>query len=325
MVDMSNVASVELELVNSTLALIVFNKNDGTQSQLKINKLDPIHSIMSAVCDRVDITDCNGVMDKISNWFYGVMYTPVLPHATLEDFTGSGIDVIRHIAQLYTINDYLEIGCNTDATFGLAEDLFPHAVGVDPNQGGNLRMTSDEFFDRNTEMFDLIFVDGLHEANQVFRDVHHALEILRPGKYDSAIVCCVKVMWEGGTILMHDANPRSRQIQEAEQIDGGVWSGDVWKAAVALRLRPDIEIVMVDVCYGFGVIKRRENKHPLPPEWIAHLDVNPISMLSYDLYEQHKHTLHRFMTLSDVRQWLNECAAEERVAGGATLSTSSEL
>lgn len=181
-VDTSNIESVQLELVNPTLAHLLLNKNDGSQSQLKINKLDPIHSIMSAVCDRVDITDCNGVMDQISYWFYGVLYTPALPHAALEDFTGTAIDILKIIAQLYNVTDYLEIGCNTDFAFGVAKELFPHAVGVDPKQGGNLRMTSEEFFANNTEMFDLIFVDGLHEANQVFRDIHHALDILRPGK-----------------------------------------------------------------------------------------------------------------------------------------------
>ena len=105
---------------------------------------------------------------------------------------------------------------------------------------------------------------------------------------------------------MHDCSPRNAKIQASEQVDDGVWTGDVWKAAVALRLRHDIEIVMADVDYGVGVIRRRPNRHPLPAEWIEHLDVNPISMLSYDMYEKHKYTLQRFMTLNDVREWLAE-------------------
>eukprot|EP01034_Spumella_vulgaris_P005623 gene5623-7181_t len=94
-------------------------------------------------------------------------------------------------------------------------------------------MTSDDFFAQNTEFFDVIFVDGLHEANQVFRDVTNALKWLNPG----------------GAIVMHDCNPRSFAIQNgAYGEDKSIpWTGDTWKAAVTLRLIPDIEIVIVDI------------------------------------------------------------------------------
>eukprot|EP01034_Spumella_vulgaris_P040549 gene40549-50156_t len=98
-----------------------------------------------------------------------------------------------------------------DKLFGTARYWFSHAIGVDPSKGGTHRMTSDDFFAQNTEFFDVIFVDGLHEANQVFRDVTNALKWLNPGDY---------------------INP---------------WTGDTWKAAVTLRLIPDIEIVIVDI------------------------------------------------------------------------------
>lgn len=110
---------------------------------------------------------------------------------------------------------------------------------------------------------------------------------------------------------MHDCNPRHILIQGKEQVDNRLWVGDVWKAAVALRLRQDIEIVVVDIEYGVGVIRRRQNRHPLPIEWIRRLDVNPISMLTFEMFEQHKHTLHRFMTLADVRNWLAMTAVED--------------
>ena len=106
---------------------------------------------------------------------------------------------------------------------------------------------------------------------------------------------------------MHDCNPRSADVEKGAIKSGEhKWTGDTWKAAVALRLRPDIEIVVVDVDYGVGVIRRRPNRHPLPAEWIKYLDVNPISMLSYDLYEKHKHVFHRMMTMADMRAWLKE-------------------
>lgn len=106
---------------------------------------------------------------------------------------------------------------------------------------------------------------------------------------------------------MHDCNPRSFEVQDGtEKGDKNSWSGDTWKAAVALRLRRDLEIVVVDIDYGVGVIRRRVNRHPLPEEWIEYLDVNPISMLTYDVYEKNRHTLQRMMTMADFRKWLSE-------------------
>lgn len=181
-IDLSNVVSLNLEFVEDIQAKLVLNKSDGSQSVVTINKFDPIHTILSTFCEKVPVADCDALMDTISHLFYAVYYTPVLPHATLEDFNGSRVDILRHIAANYPVSDYLEIGTFKNEAFNVALQLFPHAVGVDPNSGGTLRMTSDEYFANNTEMFDLIFVDGLHEANQVFRDVHNALDILKPGK-----------------------------------------------------------------------------------------------------------------------------------------------
>ncbi len=63
--------------------------------------------------------------------------------------------------------------------------------------GGTHRMTSDEFFATNDRHFDVIFVDGLHESEQVLKDVSAALDILNPN----------------GFVFMHDCNPRFQEIQ----------------------------------------------------------------------------------------------------------------
>ena len=36
-------------------------------------------------------------------------------------------------------------------------------------------------------MFDIIFVDGLHDAHQAYRDTLNALRVLAPGTFDWAI------------------------------------------------------------------------------------------------------------------------------------------
>ena len=57
-------------------------------------------------------------------------------------------------------------------------------------------MTSDAFFATNKESFDFIFIDGLHEANQVFRDAMNSLEWLNPGKaIQEVVLVCMQCGW----------------------------------------------------------------------------------------------------------------------------------
>eukprot|EP01034_Spumella_vulgaris_P027479 gene27479-34200_t len=49
---------------------------------------------------------------------------------------------------------------------------------------------------------------------------------------------------------MHDCNPRNFGLQDGEWDRKRAWTGDTWKAAVTLRLIPDIEIVIVDIDQG---------------------------------------------------------------------------
>ncbi len=40
-------------------------------------------------------------------------------------------------------------------------------------------MTSDNFFQNNSKIFDLIFIDGDHFYDQVLRDINNAWKILK--------------------------------------------------------------------------------------------------------------------------------------------------
>jgi hypothetical protein len=154
--------------------------------------------------------------------------------------------ILSILRQKYNYQRYLEIGTDRDILFSMAKTRFPVAVGVDPARGGTLRMTSDEFFkqlkqnstrDSASETFDLIFIDGLHEANQVYRDVIHSLQHLS----------------HGGTIVMHDCNPLGNLTLKTaipKPENSFYWNGDTWKAAVAVRMLKDVEIVIVDVDQG---------------------------------------------------------------------------
>jgi len=151
---------------------------------------------------------------------------------------------------------YLEIGIEDGKNFN-ALTLGGGAikVGIDPAKKSRRvathPMTSDAYFDKYpSQTFDLVFIDGLHEADQVLRDVNHALTVLN----------------DGGTIVCHDLNPGSYQRQVVPRAKGsGAWLGDCWKAWVALRRRANLSMFVVDTDYGCGIIRRRHPRSSIGP------------------------------------------------------------
>ena len=102
-------------------------------------------------------------------------------------------------------------------------------------------MTSDEFFEENQRTFDLIFIDGLHLAEQVLRDVYNSLAVLN----------------SGGALLLHDCNPvdERAQTRNVDLAEGSTWNGDTWKVIAFLRCqRPELFTRVVDLDYGVGIV-----------------------------------------------------------------------
>ena len=147
-------------------------------------------------------------------------------------------ELINYAIKKFKYTSYLEIGVNySEACFDIIE--CQDKVGVDPNRGGQFRMTSDDFFDQNSMTFDVIFIDGLHHAEQVYKDIENSLRVLN----------------KNGTIFMHDCSP----FAEFRQFKDGA-NGDVWKAAVHYRQREDLDMIVVDIDQGCGVIRCRSNQ-----------------------------------------------------------------
>jgi hypothetical protein len=154
------------------------------------------------------------------------------------------IDLINALIGQNGYQTYLEIGCRDDACFNAIKA--EHKVGVDPCSGGTLRLTSDEFFSRNTEHFDLIFIDGLHLFGQVRKDISNA----------------VRVLGQGGAILLHDCLPTCCLAQYRFPVVE-MWNGDVWKAIVEVRTLPQLDTAVCMIDHGVGLIKNRQNAKPL--------------------------------------------------------------
>ena len=164
-----------------------------------------------------------------------------------------GLDFSNKKSRLFIVQDlidkknfkkYLEIGCFDD-------ELFNHIkcekkVGVDPVSGGNVRETSDEFFKKNNENFDCIFIDGLHEYSQVKKDIENSLKFLN----------------QDGIILLHDCLPNN-YFEQATPRCQWTWNGDVWKAIVECRGKADIDVYTIYADHGIGVIFKRTNKNLL--------------------------------------------------------------
>ena len=110
-------------------------------------------------------------------------------------------------------------------------------------------MTSDEFFKKNKEFFDLVFIDGLHHYEQVKKDINNSLSFLK----------------KDGVILLHDCLP-SNVFDQAVPRCTYKWNGDVWKAIVEARCRLDIDTYTCYADYGIGIILKRANRNILSLE-----------------------------------------------------------
>lgn len=169
-------------------------------------------------------------------------------------------DIINYLAEKNNAQSYLEIGVRR-ADWNFDKVNVKNKIGVDPGiEGYNEAthvMTSDEFFQKNNDFFDIIFIDGLHEATQVERDIINSLKFLNPN----------------GFVICHDINPLIEEHQLSKTDDRrnaytmkekekgnpayGIWNGDCWKAWVKLRsIRKDLEMFVVDTDFGCGIIKK---------------------------------------------------------------------
>ena len=153
-------------------------------------------------------------------------------------------DLIEQIIKIKKIESYLEIGCDNNHLFEKIN--VPYKVGVDPREGGNVKKTSDEFFKNNKVFFDLIFIDGLHEYEQVNRDIKNSLNFIN----------------NDGFILLHDCLPSTLRSQAVPRYSY-YWNGDVWKSIVKFRHYDNLNIKTIEIDEGISVIRKSKNENKL--------------------------------------------------------------
>ncbi len=165
-------------------------------------------------------------------------------------------DVINFLAGEIDAQHYLEIGVgNPENNFNLI--TIKNKYSVDPGvefelNAADFKMTSDEFFLQLNKQtlslphdikFDIIFIDGLHLANQVEKDIGNSMQHLS----------------ENGFIVMHDCNPPTEyHARETYHfINGpanGFWNGTTWKAFINARTK--YHSCCIDSDWGVGILSK---------------------------------------------------------------------
>jgi len=137
---------------------------------------------------------------------------------------------------------YLEIGTYQNETFNTIPLLLKNKFGVDPISGGNIRLSSDAFFEKNNTKFDVIFIDGLHTYEQCQKDVINSLNSIS----------------SEGIILIHDLLPKNKFQAQVPRIQD-TWNGDIWKVAVELNNSKNIRFKIANIDHGIGIVKCKKN------------------------------------------------------------------
>lgn len=181
-------------------------------------------------------------------------------------------DLLNHLAEKYQLKRYLEIGVQVPE-LNFDKIICEYKIGVDPDPKARATQcrTSDDFFkytqdhiminpEGTFQPFDLIFIDGLHTAEQVKKDFENALKILSPN----------------GFIVLHDCNPEKEEHTIVPRpTQRGHWNGDVWRFAVGFFGYDRLERYTVDIDNGCCIFR-----FPIIKAYLT--DVSQIPWLYFD-------------------------------------------
>lgn len=160
--------------------------------------------------------------------------------------------------------NYLEIGMQKSANnFDKIIAAVKVSVDPDPNAEAMYPETSDSFFNLYIPLlyhethpmpyFDLVFIDGLHHAEQVERDIINSMRVLNPGGY----------------IVLHDCNPKE-EWQQLVPRQHKIWYGDVWRAFAGFRKKyPNYISFCLDHDCGLGVICKAGSYEKIEPGFVT--------------------------------------------------------
>jgi hypothetical protein len=151
-------------------------------------------------------------------------------------------ELLNLIADVIGAKRYLEIGVfNPDHNFNHIKVPDKFGVDPDPKSGATFKWTSDECFKYLKVLggkMDLIFIDGLHHADQVEKDIQNAWD-------------CLNI---GGVIVLHDCNPPTEATTCVPRGTQREWCGDVYKTVSRVNFKK----FTMDFDYGCCVIRKTD-------------------------------------------------------------------
>jgi hypothetical protein len=171
-------------------------------------------------------------------------------------------EIINYLLNSIQGTRYLEIGVrNPEDNFNKikCKSKFSVDPGIEFKENPvDYKMTSDAFFKRIEDQtlfipgglnFDVIFIDGLHLANQVELDINNSLRIIS----------------DKGFIVVHDCNPPTEfHARESFGFKNsparGFWNGTTWKAFYKFRHIEGLYSICFDSDWGVGIISK--TKYP---------------------------------------------------------------
>lgn len=142
--------------------------------------------------------------------------------------------VINFLIDLFGYSDYLEIGIQYRQCWDYIN--CQNKTGVEPihthDDDRILHMNSDQFFEKNAKYFDIVFIDGDHNYDQVIKDIRNSKKFLK----------------KGGAIVLHDSNPPD------EDHTNPFLNGTVYKAVCEIRGESGWDVCTLNDDHGVCVI-----------------------------------------------------------------------
>ena len=139
---------------------------------------------------------------------------------------------------------YLELGVSVGESWKLIS--CENKIGVDNNINvanefvGVVHSTTDDYFLNNKDKFDLIYIDALHEKNQVYKDFKNSFDALN----------------DSGVIIFHDINPFDISQTYFNS------SGDVFELWIELSKTYKVYTMIIELGESFdsvGIFIKSEN------------------------------------------------------------------
>jgi hypothetical protein len=216
-----------------------------------------------------------------SNENYEIIVSKNNPIEDMSVKFNTSLNLRHEVINSLTSKDdkYLEIGVEYGLSFTNVH--FLDKTGVDPDPKFELEdkdslklLTSDEFFETNDKIYDVIFIDGMHQCEYVLKDVNNSIQYLV----------------ENGILFIDDILPISYneqlKIPNKHYYENGIlkygepWTGDVWKVMFYIFKN---HLDFIDFSYfnnenyrGVGMLKIK-NKFQIPDNALEEIN-------SYDYY-----------------------------------------